>query len=350
MIYVVKPSAKKGLSSKINEIKSARAVKVLRKKKSPYLFFGLLASSMLFNTSVFADRTGQGTGMCDAGNTYEVGETYRSGRSVGNHIEYIPGNTNVVISSPHGGHIMRGVKSRVGPGGVDVSLGLDVVVVIPDHYTAHLTRNLKSKYMDETGKIPHIIINRLHRSKLDPNRTLDIAAHQDSLAAQDAWYDYHKCIDFAINSFPEQGLFIDMHGHPHVKSRIEIGYLLSGDILNDATEQELNDYHALESSIAGLGNVPFVDILRGSSSFGALLNQEDVRSVPSPDELSPGNNAYFSGGYTVKRYAPPWNGKMVGFQLEVPYSMRLFSWDRSHTALGMAKSIAQYMDTHGMSN
>jgi hypothetical protein len=48
----------------------------------------------------------------------------------------------------------------------------------------------KSAIKEETGKTPHLVVSRLHRSKLDPNRFKDDAAQYHSIAER-AYDTFH---------------------------------------------------------------------------------------------------------------------------------------------------------------
>ena len=81
--------------------------------------------------------------------------------------------------------------------------------------------------------LPHLVINRLRRTKLDANRDLFEAALGNPDAIN-AWYAFHRFIDSAkmqVFNQSGKGLLIDLHGHGHGIQRLELGYLLSGSNL-----------------------------------------------------------------------------------------------------------------------
>lgn len=64
-----------------------------------------------------------------------------------------------------------------------------------------------------TSRRPHLIVNLLHRSTLDPNRGLDHGA-QGNVRAVRAWNEYHASIGAAARSVVEEcgwGLYVDLH-------------------------------------------------------------------------------------------------------------------------------------------
>jgi len=91
----------------------------------------------------------------------------------GKYIEYIPGNLPIIFSSAHGGYLKpEAVKTRrYGSSATDI-------------YTQEMTRQIMEYIYNETGGYPHVIINLLHRKKLDGNRDIGEAAQGDPLAKE----------------------------------------------------------------------------------------------------------------------------------------------------------------------
>lgn len=71
----------------------------------------------------------------------------------------------------------------------------------------------------------------------------------------------------------------------------ELGYLIRGDDLdkNNSTNPELTSIRRLGGAV----KIPFEDLLRGSGSFGDMLEKESFESVPSPSKPGPSGNPYF---------------------------------------------------------
>jgi hypothetical protein len=88
--------------------------------------------------------------------------------SRGGYAEYIVGNLPIVISVPHGGYLR--------PLQIPERLGKDVCST-SDIFTQELGRAILQQFYERLhGRIPHMIINRLDRSRLDANRPIDEAA------------------------------------------------------------------------------------------------------------------------------------------------------------------------------
>jgi hypothetical protein len=224
---------------------------------------------------------------------YEAGTSY-FGRN--GYVEYIPGELPVVLSAPHGGALKPSEVS-------DRTLG----VTGSDRNTAELALAIRVAFVALTGAAPHVIISHLHRSKLDPNREI-VEAADGSVFAENAWNEFQGFVEIARQTVSNDfgsGMYFDLHGHGHAIDRLELGYLLSREKLNgtDASLDPLavaqtTSIRALAQSVA----IPFSELLRGPMSFGGYLEDEGVRSVPSPSDPSPGSDPYFSGGYNTRRH------------------------------------------------
>ncbi len=87
--------------------------------------------------------------------------------------------------------------------------------------TQEVARAFGQTLFDRTGRRPHIVINRLHRIKLDANREIGEAA-QGNATAETAWREFHEFIEAAKDAVFDdfgRGLYIDLHGHGHDNQR-----------------------------------------------------------------------------------------------------------------------------------
>ena len=235
----------------------------------------------------------------------------RSGFSADRHVESIVGELPIVLVSPHGGRLRPDAIPNRTEGVTDM-----------DANTQELARALAAEFFARTGRHVALVASHLHRIKLDPNRELKEAAQGNALAAR-AWHDYHAAIETALASAVARHGFaflIDLHGHAHPIARLELGYALDAKQLNQTdagfdaaglvTVSTLRDLHTRLGGSAA-------DLLRGPRSLGAFLAERGLRTVPSPQEPQPGNNPFFSGGYTVRRHcAEPATTKIDGLQIE----------------------------------
>jgi hypothetical protein len=271
--------------------------------------------------------------------SYEVGKSY-FGRN--NYVEYIPGELPIVISAPHGG-VLQPAEAA------DRTSGR----VIADRNTVELSLAVRDALSDATGYAPHVILSHLHRSKLDPNREIVEAAQGDPFA-ENAWHEFQDWIEearvFVADDY-DRGLYFDMHGHGHSIPRVEIGYLLSGSDLNQ-NDDALNNMTMVEkTSIRDLGrHAPetFSELLRGPKSFGGFLGDEGVRSIPSPEDPSPGSYPYYTGGYNTREHGSRSPSEIIsGIQLEHQYpGLRDSDANRRVYAAQLASAIRIFMLEH----
>lgn len=254
-------------------------------------------------------------------------------------IEYQAGDLPLVLAAPHGG---REVPSDV----PDRTQG----VVSMDANTQELARAIADEVRSRTGHPMHLILCRLHRSKLDPNRDLQEAAQGNEVAAN-AWREHHsfieKACDAAVRRFGVAFL-IDLHGHGHPDPRIELGYLLSAQDLaaDDAT---LNAPATIQSSslqwITKRSSLSHAALLRGPESLGALLENEGFPATPSPLKPVPGE-PFFRGGYTIQRHCDA-RRNITGLQIETSRPrLRDTPANRQRFATALVDALAHYLPAH----
>ncbi len=244
--------------------------------------------------------------------TYTPGQSYFGNN---NYIEYIAGNLPIILSAPHGGYLTPAeVADRDCTG----------CVYVRDGNTQEMVRAVANAIHARTGCYPYVVINRLHRRKMDANRDLPDAADGDPLAGQ-AWtefQDFLETADEAVSSAYGKGLFIDLHGHGHTVQRLELGYLLSKTELQlpDATLNYGNYVvqsglrHLALTNATGLNHAA---LLRGEHSLGTLLSDMGYPAVPSATDPFPEDaDAYFDGGYNTGRHGSRNGGSIDGIQIE----------------------------------
>jgi len=271
---------------------------------------------------------------------YEAGNSFSDTTGF---IEYIAGNTPVIISVPHGGYLE--------PDSIPDCPGCSTV---RDAFTQEIGRGLSNVYFEQTGCYPHVIINLLHRRKLDANRDIEEATGGIPLLIT-AWNAYHEFIEIAkmrVEKDYQKGLFVDLHGHGHDIQRIELGFLLSKSNLQ-LSDSELNVSTILnKSSILNLVNSNLQDLshselIRGTQSLGSILNIKGFPSVPSDSDLYPENDEpYFTGGYNTQRHGSRDGGTIDGIQLEFNQDIRFDEALRDKLIDSLATSLSEYIDLH----
>lgn len=236
-----------------------------------------------------------------------------------NYVEYIYGNLPIIISVPHGGRL---TPTSI-PNRTDAACGASIVTVT-DNNTQELARAVDTAFKNLLGCRPHIIISKLDREKLDPNRPINEGACTSTIA-QTTWYDYQNFLDTArrkILADYGRGLFIDLHGQGHTIQRNELGYLideselrLSNTYLNQTAVVNNSSIKKLVSN--NTNNYTHAQLLRGTYAFGTLLANAGYPSVPSLQDPYPQiGDAYFNGGYNTLRWGSRDSGTIDAFQIE----------------------------------
>jgi len=260
--------------------------------------------------------------------------------------EYLPGNFPLIFAASHGGDLS--------PADIPVRACAGCVTAT-DLNTQELARMVREAIFKRTGCLPHVIINRLRRNRMDANREIGEAALGNPDAEQ-AWREYHGFIDsakqIATRNF-RRGLFIDLHGHGHSIQRLELGYLLSAttlrlsdaslnaaDIRNNSSIRKLTTDNRQQLSHS--------ELLRGASSLGALLEKSGYPSVPSNADPAPkSGQEYFSGGYSTERHGSVGSGNIDAIQIECNYQgVRDSEPGLLFFADALAVSLLEYLGIH----
>jgi hypothetical protein len=240
----------------------------------------------------------------------------------GQYVEYIAGDLPLIFSAPHGGSLAPAeIPDRtVGPCGPEST-------TVRDTNTEELAREIAAAFLRATGRYPHVVINRLHRRKLDANRALLEAACGVEPALV-AYREFHAFIDSArtrVLADFGRGWYTDLHGHGHQIPRLELGYQISAAELrlSDA-ELDASAVYEGRSTIRTLSQaspLSFAALLRGPTSLGALFQGEGFRSVPAPQDPAPRpGEEYFSGGYNVGAWGCAQGGLLCGVQIEANFA------------------------------
>ena len=189
-------------------------------------------------------------------------------------------------------------------------------------YDPQIKNALSHLYICYIGLRPHAVYNRLKRSKLDVNREINAATFHVPDAVK-VYQDYFNFINKAKSAIRGRGLLLDIHGQEHNLERVELGYLLRGSQLNkDVFSVEKTSIRNLGKYWCGRHTSCLKDFIRGNRSLGHFMNQEGLRTLPSPQEPAPNKTSYFTGGYTVKWYGSRFGGDIDAIQMEFPIQLR----------------------------
>ena len=211
--------------------------------------------------------------------------------------------------------------------------------------------------MARFGGKPHVILCLLERLKLDANRDVDEAAG-GNLYAERAWAEYHHYLDIAkelVTMNHGSGILFDIHGHGENPDgfydlRTWLGYLIKGDELDLPDEELSTNTFKNKSSIRVLADssaYTFINIVRGSTSFGTILDSLGYACVPSVNDLGPAGSRYFSGGYITVRHGSRDGGVISAVQVELPQpGIRDTEENWSSYASAFATAVGSYYFHH----
>jgi hypothetical protein len=275
-------------------------------------------------------------------------------------IEYIAGDvaSRLILAAPHGGTTQPSImKARTAdydygtlptnPYNTDRSFSGTT-----DSRTKELTLAIADTITKITGIRPHVIINHLHRNRLDANRFKEVAT-QNGLYANPSWDQFHAYIDAAkatINASHSSGLFIDVHGHAHTPQRIEVGYLLTKTQLANTSLNHLAGSTSIKSMVSGTNTLDV--LVKGSKSLGSLLQQHSgfvtvpSQAYPSPSHSYFTDGLYFNGGYNTSRHGSELGGSISGIQIEFNSQARTDDSTRPKHAGKVARAIKEYMEVY----
>jgi hypothetical protein len=266
------------------------------------------------------------------------GESYLGRRG---YTEYLPGDMPLVVSAPHGGELRPDeIPDRTSG------------TTVQDRNTLDLALRIRSAVKEKTGFFPFVVLSRLHRIKLDPNREIVEAAQEDP-EAERAWWEFQTYIEEAETLVEEtfgEGLYVDLHGHGHDVQRLELGYMLSSSDLNNTDEGLSAPAFVSKSSFKALGQKPgvnFADLIRGPSSLGTLFEAQNFPAVPSQSQPDPGGAPFFSGGYNTGRHGSRDGGTVSGVQIECNYTgVRDTATNRQAFAEALAEVLSGFFPVY----
>jgi len=280
------------------------------------------------------------------------------------YVEYTPGNINLIISVPHDGFIHAATipnrtdgcrdKHRDEGGVCEYPVREDCpskgprtddwycrAVTYADAFTQDIAKSFMREFEKMTGRRPYIILDNLHRSKMDPNREISRAA-QGNQEAETAYNEFHNFILEARAEVQKDGpgLLVDLHGMTHTHEKLEIGYLYKPKDLNAGDYTK--DVSSMAALMARTGMSP-TELLAGEHSLGALFEREGYLAIPSPRQPVPGEDKYYRGGWITQIHGSRDGGDVDALQIEQPRAIREAELEeREEYTRKLAKVIAEY--------
>ena len=215
------------------------------------------------------------------------------------------------------------------------------VLLWSDSNTRDFAQRVRGEFTARTGLTPHLVVNLLHRSKLDGNRGLEDAA-QGSQGAELAYRDFHGTIERAKASLAGKvGLVLDFHGQRHGQNSTELGYLYSKSQLNTGSLEIFGRISSVSSLLDRTGLSPEA-LLTGEGSLGAGWERAGYRALPGPRQTRPGNDKYYRGGYITQTYGSGSGGRVDCIQLELPSELTNTTLSRRKFAEAIGGVVADF--------
>jgi len=255
----------------------------------------------------------------------------------GGYVEYHVGDLPIVLAVAHGGPLRPEEIPDRGEAVVD-----------NDPYADELAAELAAELERLTGRPVHLVVNQLHRSKLDANRNRLEGARSDPVATR-AWEEYHGFLLAAKQAVVSQcgrGILLDLHTNGREGYRIEFGYGLTVQDLTKDNENLNREAFIRRSTLRGLalqGPTSHSDLIRGPLSLGGLMTSLGYAAEPSPDRPVPDGDPYFNGGYTIFRHGSLYGGWVDAAQVEVAYD-HLRPAARSNLIRSLAAATLTFVD------
>ena len=264
---------------------------------------------------------------------YDVGEVYFG---TNDYVEYRAGNLPIIIVAPHAGTLTP----------IDLP---DVDDRGPDNGTLETTLDLwDSLFAQTNGCYPHIIINHLHPNKMNPTDEIDTAAgeHPNTRLAYEEFHGFIEAAKIEVVDEWGTGHYFEMHGNGHDEMWNEIGLGVSGLYLNDSDEAILERLElSTVKNLCTVGGSDFLEIIKGATSLGGLLDARGWDSVPSPSNPSPGDGGFFFAGWNTWLHGSRYEGTIDATHLENYYVFMQVA-NRAEYTHDLAESILIFMNEH----
>lgn len=239
-------------------------------------------------------------------------------------VETQVGDLPIILSAPHGGNgELPGVPVRKGEG---METGGAGFFTGRDSGTEELAHAVADAIERQFHGRPYLVISKVHRRYLDPNRPADIA-YEDS-KVKPIYDHYHAALAEYCAQVTERfhaGVLLDIHGQGSRRDTVFRG------TKNGLTVSSLRDRfgdlaHSGPKSLFGLLQS------RGWTVYPANLSGE----VTTAKEQSG-----FTGGYIVQTYGSHKARPIDAMQLEFGAEYRVAS-QRNQTAQVLADALAEY--------
>ena len=258
-------------------------------------------------------------------------------------VTFKTGNIPLIIVAPHGGDLK--------PQWID-DRGCPDSKLLQDQYTLGIALQIEQE-LNAMGYQPYMVLAKMHRIKIDLNRSLNTALCEDKTAVP-LWELFHNQITAFqndISTMHGRGILIDLHGQSHPEQRIELGYLLNVQMLRDfeANNADYSNQAYIKSLISNNPQqVNFEQLIIGDNSLGTLLEFKGFDAVPSNSDQAPlEHQLFFSGGHNTINYGSRDSGSIDAIQVELNREgLRSEIEDRERFASVFSNILVDFLTTH----
>lgn len=250
------------------------------------------------------------------------------------YIEYLVGNSPIIISLPHDGEILPSNMDDISTPPIPAKNSKKVIEYFYQYFI-----------QESNGKFPHIITNNISSNKLDPNSEISNGATNSlSQLYHNTYHSYIQTAIDSINKYYDSALLINLTAHDDDNQFIELRYLLTLDNLKK-DNSELDSFRDISSikQLSYLSYSDFHETIRGFNSMGKIIMDQRCCSpiwytfnvTPSKNFPTPPSQNYNQGGYIIEKYGSHNNltQKINAVDFSTPYSNHRDS-GYAHWALG----------------
>jgi N-formylglutamate amidohydrolase len=235
-------------------------------------------------------------------------------------VEVRRGELPIILSAPHGGTLqIQGVPPRQGKG---MKEGPSGFFIGRDGGTTELASELADAIEQRMGKRPYMVLSKVHRKYLDPNRPPEIAYEDPD--ATPVYQRYHGSLGTFSREILQKyrsGLLLDIHGQGTSKSTVYRG---TG---NGKTVTRLRERFGEQSH-------------SGEESFFGMLHELGWQVHPYPADGK--EQSGFTGGYIVQTHGSHRPEGVDAIQLEFGADYRDKA-NRKKIARELAEAVEDYL-------
>ena len=260
---------------------------------------------------------------------------------VNNYIEYIPGDIPIIFVAPHAGELEPANLPDINTRG-------------PDNGTMELAVFMADSLHFKTGGCrPHIIINHLKACKLNPvfsesDSIIAAGTHPEALQALNEFHNFIQIAHDQVSVNWGKGHYFELHGNGTNEEWNMIGLGLSKTYLNMADSIIMTRVnHSTIKNLCTIGGADFLEVLKGPTSLGGMLDSLGWKSTTSPTYPSPPDSVtFFYAGQNTWRYGSKSSGTIDATHLESYWKFMALTANRSKYSNDLADAILNFMNIH----